>query len=141
MILHELVTNALKYGALTTPDGGVHLTWNETVEGGRKAVCPNWREENGPPINSPTRTGFGTRLIDFSARQSLGGAAELKIRGSGFTGACNRTAGLAAGGLHRKVRLAWIKPPNSNRRRRISDRHGTGADACARRLSSARSRS
>jgi two-component sensor histidine kinase len=66
LVLHELATNASKYGALSVPEGRVQLEWR-VEPGGRKgeelALC--WREHDGPPVTPPTRTGFGTRLIDM----------------------------------------------------------------------------
>lgn len=65
LILHELATNAVKYGALSAPDGRVGLHWH--VEDGEigedLVVC--WREAGGPAVTPPSRFGFGTRLIDL----------------------------------------------------------------------------
>ena len=62
MVVHELCTNALKYGALSSPAGRIDLTW-DIGEGRRLSVI--WREREGPPVVAPTaRKGFGTRLID-----------------------------------------------------------------------------
>lgn len=65
LILHELATNAVKYGALSAPEGRVALHWwMETGdEGDDLVVC--WRETGGPAVVPPTRFGFGTRLIDL----------------------------------------------------------------------------
>ncbi|MFW8595510.1 ATP-binding protein [Cribrihabitans neustonicus] len=57
--LHELATNASKYGALSVPGGFVAIRWG--IEGGRLRFC--WRETGGPPVSPPSRKGFGTRLI------------------------------------------------------------------------------
>ena len=84
MILHELVTNALKYGALSSPDGVVDVSWGVTDEGGRRTLGLHWQERNGPPVTSPSQTGFGTRLIQFSAERSLQGTAELSFQPEGL---------------------------------------------------------
>ena len=84
LILHELTTNAFKYGALSTAQGVVHLTWRVATEAGRSALHLDWKEENGPPVASPNGSGFGTRLIQFSATQSLGGSAELRFEPGGL---------------------------------------------------------
>lgn len=84
MILHELVTNAAKYGALSNRDGTVHLSWRVVAEAGRNALILDWREENGPRVTPPAHSGFGTRLIEFSAERSLGGAAELRFEAAGL---------------------------------------------------------
>ena len=85
LILHELVTNAWKYGALSRPEGVAHLTWNVEAVAGKSVLNLAWREENGPPVISPTRSGFGSRLIKHSAEQSLGGTAELRYEPTGLT--------------------------------------------------------
>jgi two-component sensor histidine kinase len=59
LLLHELCTNATKYGALSVPDGLVSIIW--AVE--MKYVRLTWKERNGPPVEPPVRTGFGTRLL------------------------------------------------------------------------------
>lgn len=63
--LHELATNAIKYGALSTPDGVVELSWSRT---GPTSTRIQWRERGGPAVRPPTRQGFGTRLL----KQGLG---------------------------------------------------------------------
>ncbi len=58
LLVHELATNAVKYGALSVADGRVALRW--TLEAG--AVRLDWREAGGPPVTAPSRSGFGSRL-------------------------------------------------------------------------------
>ncbi|WP_271594825.1 sensor histidine kinase [Bradyrhizobium sp. CCBAU 65884] len=84
LILHELVTNAWKYGALSKPGGLVNLGWRTSEEQGTTVLHIDWREENGPPVTPPTRSGFGSRLIDLSAVQGLRGTVELKYEPSGL---------------------------------------------------------
>ena len=64
MILHELCTNAVKHGALSVPAGRAALAW--TVEAGpdTETLRLTWRERGGPPVVSPSRKGFGTRLLE-----------------------------------------------------------------------------
>jgi two-component sensor histidine kinase len=71
--LHELGTNAMKYGALSNQDGRITLAWS--VDEG--ALHMNWREDGGPPVTPPTRSGFGTRLIERSLSNDLGGEARI----------------------------------------------------------------
>jgi len=71
--LHELGTNAMKYGALSNRDGRITLAWS--VDEG--ALHMNWREDGGPPVTPPTRSGFGTRLIERSLSNDLGGEARI----------------------------------------------------------------
>jgi two-component sensor histidine kinase len=84
LILHELAANAWKYGALSGADGVVHLTWSVAPEGGRSVLHLTWHEENGPPVTPPTHSGFGSRLIKYSAEQGLGGSAELRFEPTGL---------------------------------------------------------
>ncbi|MFC3073191.1 HWE histidine kinase domain-containing protein [Shinella pollutisoli] len=89
MIFHELATNALKYGALSVPQGDVRVSWRMAASKGERdmLVC-EWREENGPPLRPPSRRGYGTELIVGTARH-LGGSAELKFDASGLTAIVN----------------------------------------------------
>ncbi|HEV7456101.1 MAG TPA: PAS domain-containing protein [Roseococcus sp.] len=73
LVLHELVTNALKYGALSVPEGKVTLRWERQQE----KLHMQWCEEGGPPmVQAPLRRGFGTRLIDANIRGLLAGDIE-----------------------------------------------------------------
>lgn len=74
MILHELATNALKYGALSTSGGVVRVAWStEPLEGSTRLVL-RWQEEGGPAVTPPKHRGFGTRLIEYSIRAEGGRA-------------------------------------------------------------------
>jgi two-component sensor histidine kinase len=84
LILHELVTNAWRYGAFSKPGGLAHLSWSIEAKEGVKVLHLNWREENGPSVTQPVRSGFGSRLIIFSAEHGLGGAADLKFEPTGL---------------------------------------------------------
>lgn len=81
LVLHELATNAAKYGALSVEGGRLDLLWRE-VEGN---VEIEWRERGGPPVARPGRTGFGTALIDRSIPYDLGGESELHFDPEGMT--------------------------------------------------------
>jgi two-component sensor histidine kinase len=83
MALHELATNAVKYGALSNSTGVVHLTWR--VERVRHAphMKLRWSEAGGPPVEPPSRHGFGLRLIERSLAQDLGGEARVKFAPAG----------------------------------------------------------
>jgi two-component sensor histidine kinase len=69
LVLHELATNAAKYGALSVPEGHVEITWKRD----EKALELNWREEGGPPVSPPVRSGFGTVLTQKSVEGQFGG--------------------------------------------------------------------
>ncbi len=60
MALHELATNAVKYGALSTPTGRVKVEWSTQA---RQKLHLRWIETGGPPVTPPTKEGFGTRAI------------------------------------------------------------------------------
>jgi PAS domain S-box-containing protein len=66
MALHELCTNAAKYGALSNNVGQVRVEWSISGEGDRATFRLTWRESGGPPVSPPSRRGFGTRLIQAS---------------------------------------------------------------------------
>ncbi|NJO36729.1 MAG: PAS domain S-box protein [Rhizobiales bacterium] len=76
MVFHELSTNAVKYGALSNGDGHVVVRWNlsdqKRTEPGKELHLV-WRESGGPPVLRPTRTGFGTKLIDVNIAHEFGG--------------------------------------------------------------------
>lgn len=63
MLLHELTTNAVKYGALSVPEGHVEIDWKVGREIGEATLQLSWTEVGGPPATDPSRKGFGTRLI------------------------------------------------------------------------------
>lgn len=70
MLLHELSTNAVKYGALSVPEGHVYLTWDRS-DNGSFWLC--WREGGGPAVEAPATPGFGTNLIRQIIESQLGG--------------------------------------------------------------------
>jgi PAS domain S-box-containing protein len=71
LALHELATNAAKYGALSTPEGRVALTWNFQGEGPSRRLLMTWRESGGPVVQPPAKTGFGSRLIEKGLTSEL----------------------------------------------------------------------
>jgi PAS domain S-box-containing protein len=80
LLLHELGTNAAKYGALSAAKGWIAITWSV-----RDSVLHlRWAERDGPPVSAPTRRGFGSTLIDQSVR-SQGGRAEVSYAIDGVT--------------------------------------------------------
>ena len=84
MVLHELATNAAKYGALSRPDGRVDVSWRRSTGAGGGDLLVEWRESGGPQVAAPpTRTGFGTRLVARTVRQ-LGGEAALDWAADGL---------------------------------------------------------
>ena len=83
LALHELATNAAKYGALSVPDGRVRLAWcsDETRQ---SQLSLHWQELDGPRVTPPERSGFGTRLLEKIVGPELGGDADLDYRAEGL---------------------------------------------------------
>jgi two-component sensor histidine kinase len=79
LAMHEMATNAVKYGALSRRRGRVSVTWK--VEG--PDLHLEWREKNGPPVSPPERTGFGSRLIHGVLSSELGGNAAIAYEREG----------------------------------------------------------
>ncbi|MGZ5876838.1 MAG: sensor histidine kinase [Bradyrhizobium sp.] len=77
MIVHEIATNAAKYGALSNDSGTVALDWEVISENGKRKLRLIWAEAGGPPVVAPIQRGFGSRLIERSARDQLGGEATV----------------------------------------------------------------
>ena len=66
LCIHELATNATKYGALSVPAGWVEINWSTSFDGAQpKRIAVAWREHGGPPVTPPARAGFGSRLLQM----------------------------------------------------------------------------
>ena len=83
MTLHELATNAAKYGALSTPGGQVHVKWQSAGNAGHEKLTLSWDESMGPPVVPPTSKGFGTKMIE-SGWGKAGGAVHLTYAPEGL---------------------------------------------------------
>jgi two-component sensor histidine kinase len=81
MMLHELATNAAKYGALSVREGQVGVHWRIDPDG---ALRLTWSESGGPPVRPPTRSGLGTQVIQRSVRDQLDGAVSYNWRAEGL---------------------------------------------------------
>ena len=94
LALHELATNAAKYGALSNDAGSIDLRWH-VVQAGAPRFCLVWSEQAGPPIlRPPSRRGFGSRLIERSFAAEVGGEVRLTYAPTGLI--CRLEAPLAA---------------------------------------------
>ena len=82
MVVHELSTNALKYGALSVPEGRVSIVWAVDAEAGRFKL--EWRESNGPAVIEPAEKSFGSRFIEQALPGQLQGEARLIFEPSGL---------------------------------------------------------
>jgi two-component sensor histidine kinase len=80
LALHELVTNAGKYGALSTDAGRVDIGWR--VDGDTFAIT--WTERDGPPVSTPEHRGFGTVVMEAMAERSVDGSVDLNHAPSGL---------------------------------------------------------
>lgn len=91
MALHELCTNAAKYGALATKAGSVLISADVSEDGNFSLI---WTERGGPPVVPPSRIGFGTKVIRQVLEQSISGSVEVDYAESGLV--CRITAPLAS---------------------------------------------
>jgi PAS domain S-box-containing protein len=86
LVLHELVTNAAKYGALSMPSGHVKLTWTIVRHPDRPAQLRlHWSESGGPPVEKPKHQGFGSRLIRRSIEGELAGYIVINFAPAGMS--------------------------------------------------------
>lgn len=90
MAVHELATNAIKYGALAADSGHVDIAWSTADD----RLRWQWRERGGPPVALPERTGFGSRMIERALALQLSGKAAIEYRPAGIV--CTIDAPLAA---------------------------------------------
>ena len=78
MVLHELVTNSVKYGALSAPRGRICVHWGCRSNGSSQSVLTiQWQEIGGPPVRAPTRRGYGTSVICDLIPYELGGTVDI----------------------------------------------------------------
>ena len=104
LAFHELATNAAKYGALSVEGGQVQVAWSlEPLETGSR-LSLQWREVGGPRVSPPSRSGFGTRLIERGLSAELGGEVRLDFRPDGLV--CTMQAVLA----DPELELDWNDP-------------------------------
>jgi two-component sensor histidine kinase len=83
MVLHELVTNAAKYGALSVPGGRVSVNWESRPnDGGAASLMFVWQELGGPPV-AASQSGYGTSLIRELIPHELGGSVDLVLAPDG----------------------------------------------------------
>jgi PAS domain S-box-containing protein len=84
MAFQELVTNAVKYGALSNEQGTVGISWTVVPGDGGSRLVLHWRESGGPPVQAPSRRGFGSRLIERSLAQDLDGEVTIDFAPAGI---------------------------------------------------------
>ena len=121
LALHELATNAAKYGALSSERGRVELAWSVRRSEGRDMLRMIWRETGGPRVAPPTRSGFGTRLIERGLAADLQGSVVLEYPPEGVV--CTIEARLPAG----PTEAADFTAPDARSPRRSAARRGDPA--------------
>ncbi|MFD1694007.1 HWE histidine kinase domain-containing protein [Roseibium aestuarii] len=82
LVMHEMVTNAAKYGALSRPEGRLSVTWKMNPDG---SVLIDWQERGGPAVGKPSRRGFGSTIIEHSVPHELHGVAEIDYQEAGVS--------------------------------------------------------
>jgi PAS domain S-box-containing protein len=83
LAIHELSTNAVKHGALSSPRGHVEIRWARTAHGDKARLSLVWEERGGPAVDVPTRRGFGTRMIERGLAAELAGTVKIDFRRDG----------------------------------------------------------
>jgi two-component sensor histidine kinase len=83
MSLHELSTNAIKYGALSNATGTIEVYWS-TTDGTQPKLRLEWRESGGPPVAPPARRGFGLMMIERALGSEAGCSVQLDFHPTGI---------------------------------------------------------
>jgi len=84
LAMHEMATNALKYGAWSNSSGKVSVSWFTYLKDGAKRLRIEWREEGGPRVQPPDQRGFGSALIERGLAREVGGEAKMEFLPDGF---------------------------------------------------------
>jgi two-component system, chemotaxis family, CheB/CheR fusion protein len=84
LVLHELGTNAAKYGALSSSEGRLRVSW-QVEHGSARRLRLTWEERHGPKVEPPTQKGFGLQLIERACTHELEGEVELGYAPEGLT--------------------------------------------------------
>lgn len=88
MAFYELATNAVKYGALSVPEGRVDITWTTCVIDDTPSFVVNWTELGGPPVVKSDRKGFGSFITNRAIALETGGSVEMDYKETGVTWTC-----------------------------------------------------
>ena len=103
LALHELATNAAKYGALSNTTGGVEIEWSVTVANGSNSFSFRWQEHGGPPVNPPARKGFGSTVLEVVMAEYVTQPPRIEFSTSGLsyalTGSLDAVAAIDPEGL------------------------------------------
>jgi PAS domain S-box-containing protein len=88
MTIHELTSNAAKFGALSVYGGKVDVAWSVTIGATRRMLTFDWVESGGPPVTEPKRQGFGSRLLEFVLPGQIQAKTRVEYRGDGVRVHC-----------------------------------------------------
>jgi PAS domain S-box-containing protein len=116
MVLHELATNAVKYGALSGSGGRVSVSWQRS----QNRLTLRWQESGGPPVTAPVSSGYGTRVITVSIERQLNGTVNFDWRPDGLVMSLSIDVG--------DVSASTAAPPPKEN---LVDRAGNGSDVKA----------
>ena len=109
LALHELATNAVKYGALSTETGRIEVRWSTAPDGG---FALDWAESGGPPVVTPERRGFGSTLLEQVTGRELGGTVTIDYRANGVQARITGDAGSVFEKVSDDTLLALAEEPN-----------------------------
>lgn len=84
LALHELATNATKYGAFSNDKGRIHIAWRQELRPDGTVLVIHWRESGGPPVKPPSRKGFGSEMIGRGIKYELRGQAKMDFLPAGL---------------------------------------------------------
>jgi two-component sensor histidine kinase len=84
LALHELATNATKYGALSQPGGQIDIAWSIDDTDRKPRFTFSWQETGGPPVSAPEKKGFGTVLISRALKADFAGAVDVTYDKAGL---------------------------------------------------------
>jgi two-component sensor histidine kinase len=85
LALHELATNAAKYGALSNATGRVHISWSKLASNGSNRLTFRWQERGGPPVRPPTRKGFGSVVLEEAMTEHFDVPPRIDFSTAGVT--------------------------------------------------------
>jgi two-component sensor histidine kinase len=123
LMVHELATNAAKYGALSRDEGHVFLEWTVADVDGERSLRFSWVERGGPAVAPPSNRGFGSEIIEQFAAKELGGTASIRFDGEGVRVSLDapmaRVAIHAPMGGNSEVRRDSVKAPPVSTPRRV----------------------
>jgi PAS domain S-box-containing protein len=88
MAIHELTTNAAKYGALSVYGGRLNVAWTVIIDATRRTLNIDWVESGGPPVVAPVRHGFGSRLLEFVLPGQVQAKTKIDYRPEGVRVSC-----------------------------------------------------